>query len=487
MISAMSDYARGLYPEAGPTVKHTGGIMPLAGGDMFKTADMNPYNPNSMGYDPKIANSGTTTTSTGVVGTGSNSGTGGASGHVGLNPIFGDYINDYLSKGSALAGLPFAPYEGDRFAGPSQLQQQAFQGAGNLNPTVGSGNPLLQAGAGIISTAGGAYNPSFMSGNTAFQGAQKGIGDIAKGLMGTVGASPATQFTPGSVGASNVSVDLDAGDWGTVQKYMSPYQQAVNDVTKRRMQEEFAKQDMARKAAAVKAGAFGGSRFAIENSEAAKNQNTQISDMDVQGMQRAYDAAQQALSGQRGAQLQAGISNQNANLQASMESARQALQAQQLQEQSRQFGLNFGLSGLNSAAGLYGTLGNLALAGTSADNRAGLDQANLGIGVGGALANIGDRFNQQDAQRFNQQQQAIQTQAGLGALEQKFAQDPLDFGYQQWQESLKYPQEQIKFQQGLMAGLPLSYSGGGGENPWLAALQGGVGTYDLLEKLLKPK
>jgi hypothetical protein len=55
-----------------------------------------------------------------------------------LSPNFAPYVYDMLSKGQAAAGLPFQPYTGERFAGASDLQQQAFAGLGALgqyNPT----------------------------------------------------------------------------------------------------------------------------------------------------------------------------------------------------------------------------------------------------------------------------------------------------------------------------------------------------------------
>jgi hypothetical protein len=39
-------------------------------------------------------------------------------------------------------------------------------------------------------------------------------------------------------------------------------------------------------------------------------------------------------------------------------------------------------------------------------------------------------------------------------VQRDIAQQPLDFGYQQFQESLKYPMQQAQFMQSLMQGLP---------------------------------
>jgi hypothetical protein len=42
------------------------------------------------------------------------------------------YITDYLSKGQALASMPYEAYSGPLTAGASDLQQQAFQGLAGL-------------------------------------------------------------------------------------------------------------------------------------------------------------------------------------------------------------------------------------------------------------------------------------------------------------------------------------------------------------------
>jgi hypothetical protein len=44
----------------------------------------------------------------------------------------GPYVTEMLGRGQALANTPYEAYTGPLTAGPSQLQQQAFQGVANL-------------------------------------------------------------------------------------------------------------------------------------------------------------------------------------------------------------------------------------------------------------------------------------------------------------------------------------------------------------------
>ena len=95
------------------------------------------------------------------------------------------------------------------------------------------------------------------------------------------------------------------------------------------------------------------------------------------------------------------------------------LEAQKLAEQSRQFGADLGLRGLQAQTQTALGLGQLG----TAQGQYGLD--------------------------------ALKTQLGAGAVQQGFAQQPLDFGYQQFQQSLQYPYQQATFMQSLLGGLPL--------------------------------
>jgi hypothetical protein len=87
----------------------------------------------------------------------------------------------------------------------------------------------------------------------------------------------------------------------TAQEYMSPYQRAVTDIEKREAQRAFEKQDQAREAKAVEAGAGSmmGSRAAIEAAEAARNQQQLLGDIEARGLQRAFENAQQQFAAQK--------------------------------------------------------------------------------------------------------------------------------------------------------------------------------------------
>lgn len=349
-----------------------------------------------------------------------------------LAPFYGDYVADYLGSAQGLATLPFQPYTGDMFAGPSALQQQAFSGIGGLttSPYFGQAAGLFGQ-AGNMASAGSGYTPTtfYAPGYTAAQmTAPEGIGSL-----------------------------LDASDWGTVQDFMNPYAQGVTDVALRRAQEAFGQQAAQRGAAAHAAGAFGGSRHGIVDALAGRDFNQQLDDIQIRGSEGAFRAAQEALNAQRAADLNrqqfnnqmaynTGLQNMLAQNQAGQFNAGQNLTAQQLTDASKQFGAQNYNQGIQS----------LLSAGTGLGN--------LGTAESAAQQNINNQM------------------LNAGAIQQAFAQQPLDFGYQQWMQSLQYPYQQLQFQQQMLQGLPLSVSQTAQPNALLEGLMGAGGIYDLLFK-----
>ena len=195
------------------------------------------------------------------------------------------YAKQVLGKSSALGESPYQAYGGERTAQFTPLQQQAFQGAGAMTPSAATGQGINIAGQAAGQALGTSYNP----------------------------------YQTGQFGAQ-------AG------QYMDPYMQNVVDIQQREAQRQA---DIARTqsgANAVKSGAFGGSRQAIVDAEAARNLALQKGDIQARGLQDAYTR---------------GLNQFNTE--------------NQLREQSRQYGAGLGLQGLQTAltgAGQLGALGN---------------------------------------------------------------------------------------------------------------------------------
>jgi hypothetical protein len=81
-------------------------------------------------------------------------------------------------------------------------------------------------------------------------------------------------------------------------------------------------------------------------------------------------------------------------------------------------------------------------------------------------------------QQFGSQLQGLQGLLSAGGTQRQIAQQPLDFGYQQWQESLQYPYKQATFLSSMLAGMPVGASpyrpATDSDSGFGSALQGGL-------------
>jgi len=172
-----------------------------------------------------------------------------------------------------MAGFrPYRPYSTDvnnYIAGFSPLQQSAQQAAYNLQTPGQYGTATGLAG---------------MSG------------------MGGLGLA-------GQMAGAGQQYAQQAQNPMAMQSYMSPYMQNVVDYQKSQALRDYQMAAPMRARAAVGAGAFGGSRQAIESAEAQRNLMSQLQGIEAQGRQGAFQQAQQAqqfganlgLQGQQGA------------------------------------------------------------------------------------------------------------------------------------------------------------------------------------------
>jgi len=294
----------------------------------------------------------------------------------GFAPQLAPYAEDMLGQASALTDLeqnPYMQYMGDRVAQFSPLQKMSYdnaalmQGSGQLKDATATAG---QAALGALNT-GYTYNPfsaqSFTSG--------AGPTFDAKGVM-----------TPGT---------------GTAGQYMNPYMQNVTDIQLREAQRQADIASTGRQADQTSKGAFGGSRSAIMDAEAARNLAMQKGDIQAQGLNTAYGQGQQQF---------------NAEQQARQNAA-------QLNAQQGQYGAGLGLQGLQTALTGASTLGNL-----------GNTQYNQNMGIN-------------------------QMQNQLGAQQQQQIQSGLNNQYQDFQSSQNYPYKQIGFMSDILRGAPTTNAG----------------------------
>lgn len=206
----------------------------------------------------------------------------------GFAPEVAPYAQSVLGQAQALTDTeynPYMQYQGERVAQFSPLQQQSYE-----NAALMQSQPQLQDATALAGQAGlGALNTQYT-------------------------------FKPANFDAA------------TAQSMMSPYMQNVVDRQQQNAQRQADIAAQAQQAQAARSGAFGGSGDYIMRAQAAGNLARQKGDIQAQGLQGAFQNAQQQYNTQN-----------------------------QLNAQQQQFGAGLGLQGLQTAltgAGALGQLGN---------------------------------------------------------------------------------------------------------------------------------
>lgn len=213
-------------------------------------------------------------------------------------------------------------------------------------------------------------------------------------------------------------------DQGTAAAYMSPFIQQALEPALREMQRQADIQATRESAQAVGAGAFGGSRQAIQRAEAARNLQRSQADVIAQGLQQAYGQAQQQFNAEQQARLAAQQANQAAGLTVGQQNLAANLGIQQLGTQT---GLQTALANLSSSqqANVQNQAAQLQAQGMNAQQALQAALANQAAGLTVGQQNLA---SQQQAQQLgtqtglqtalanltNEQQAALANQAMLG-------------------------------------------------------------------------
>lgn len=268
------------------------------------------------------------------------------------------YPDDPDTYGDLAGESTYVPYGGERIAGSSDY--------GDINTSRAM-------------VRGIAENP--IGGLTDATSLQK------RGIAGLEGLA---QYDPASYQARQFTSE-------EAQNYMDPYMQNVVDVQKRRAIEDFGRGQADRDAAAVGAGAFGGSRQAVMQGMAQEGLADRLGDIQATGSQAAFGQAMQAFDADRAAQRDAATFG----------------------EASRQFGAGQGLAGYQAA-----------------------------LGAGRGLVDYGERERAADIQGA----QLLET---VGRDIRGEDQAGLDIAYQDFLRQQDYPMRQYERYAGLLSGVPV--------------------------------
>jgi hypothetical protein len=132
-----------------------------------------------------------------------------------------------------------------------------------------------------------------------------GAGRIApmSAMQQQVGTQLGAMGTPGQFQTGYGSAGMGLGALGSMLspemtgQYMSPYMQNVVDVNKAEALRDAQKSLVGQNLQAARQGTYGGARQLLAQSEADRNLQTKLGQIQTQGMQSAFDAAQKAQLG----------------------------------------------------------------------------------------------------------------------------------------------------------------------------------------------
>jgi len=432
------------------------------------------------------------------------------------SPAIEKYKTELMGSAKGLTDATALAYGEGKFLLPNyqvaaltQDQKDAMEmgvrGIGAYTPMITAGGQTLGAGASFLGQAantlqaadtrnqfGGAQELYNQAGQTAGQignlanVANTGLDYINTGSQGlaqaqqqaasvTENAEP--QFTAGQdtlrQGIGALQGAAQAYDPNSAQGFMNPYYQQVVEASMRQIDRQNAIAQQGVQAQATQAGAFGGSRDAIQRAEMQKNaadqKNSVIASLLNQGYTQAQAQAQSAFEQQQGRQLQtgtalgqagatqgslaaqqAGVGQSGANLQGQLASSQAGLGSQVGSLAGQQAGI---LSQQAQGQGaLAQGIGNLAA-----------QQFGVGQQIAGGIASLGTQagnLGMQQAQLGGMGQQMqyndVTSLSAIGAQQQKQNQAVLDAARATDVQRAMQPFQQLGFLSDIYRGAPTS-------------------------------
>lgn len=303
----------------------------------------------------------------------------------------------------------------------------------------GSYQPYLQAAQGLTGQGVMATEQAGQLSQQQLGEAQTERGAARAALSGALAGTGAAGA--GSIGAAERGIAGLVGtgaeyDPSSVQGFMNPYEQQVIDAALGDIARSGEMQLNEARAGAVNAGAFGGARSGLVESEIGRNilsqQAQTAANMRQQGFESAAQRSQQAFEDAQRRQQQAATTTGQLGLSGAGQALSAAGQAANIGQSFGQLGTSFGQLG-QQAAGQLGTFGQ-------------------GLGsLGAQMANLGQTQQQQQLQDIN-------TALTIGGQQQAQQQAELDAARQNQYQQVMSPYQSIGFFSDIFQGAPTGTS-----------------------------
>ena len=345
------------------------------------------------------------------------------------------YYTDVMSKSKALSEETYNPFGGQRIVDDSADLGTSQQMIRDI-----AGNPLAEYGEA--------------------QGTLGGLGTLA-GQLGQQAPSEftATQVSP-YAGFTETQVSPYAGfqefggaqefgydptrqfDTATAAQYMDPFMQTVVGRQQDDAIEKFRQQQAGRDASAVQAGAFGGSRQAVQQGIAETGLMDQLGDIQATGSQRAFEQAQQQFERDRAAGMttEQRRAEEAARVQGIGVGETARVQTGEAGELARVQGID-----VSEQARVQGATADEAMR----QREFQLKTMGFSADMAREVAALGERARQGDIQAA----QLLEAQ-GLGEMAR--GQARLDVGYEDFLRQQNFPRQQLADYSAILRGMPVA-------------------------------
>jgi len=345
---------------------------------------------------------------------------------------------------------------------PTQVaaEQMAREARGGFEPYLRAAGALTGQGVMATEQAGRLSQQELGASQAERQAARDALG---LGLMGTTGAGVAGMSAAerGIAGLAGTGAEYDPN---SVQRFMNPFEQQVIDMAMGDIARSGQMQLNEARSQAARAGAFGGARAGLVESEIGRN---------ILGEQARTAAGLR----------QEGFESASSRSQAAFEAARQ--RQQQAASTTGQLGLSgaqAGLSAAGQAAGIGNQFGQIGTSFGQLGQQAAGQQAVFGQGLGALGAQMAG-FGQQ---RQGQQLQDINTALTMGGQQQQQQQAILDAARQNQYQQTMSPYQSLGFFSDIFQGAPTGTSSvvqqqQPGPNPASQVAGLGIGAYGLMK------
>lgn len=377
------------------------------------------------------------------------------------------YYESMMQRAQQESTTDYIPYQGDRIADMSNATKAGLNAATAYGT---SGTDLLNSSASAV------QNAATRAANTSYT-----PGSFNAGYTGNeLGPYQTNTYQAEKLGFGSGGIDnIGTGTFNqaAAQQYMSPYMDAVVNKAQADALQKAAEEQATRNLQAAKAGSFGGSRAAVQNQMANNSLQSNLTDIMVRGQQAAFENAQSQFNTDQARLLEAARANQQAGLTMGQSNQQAALEAARLREQSGQFGYETQQSALQKAA-------DMRLQEQQAAEQSRQFGSDIGLRGLDLSRQAGMDLNTLQQAKDDATMSRIKSLLGVGTTLEDYEQQELDQRYNDFVNQRDAERMNLQFLSSILQGVPISVnqdvtSTNGGNN-----LQGLLGTAGGLQALM---